>query len=57
VAVAKGYELRIVTALRDEGVRNISNCSSDVGGLRVKADVNERHLLQNEREGIGRGTT
>jgi hypothetical protein len=57
VAVAKGFELRIATALSDRGVRNNSSNSnssgsSSVGGLRVHAGVQERHLLQDEREGI-----
>jgi hypothetical protein len=60
VAVAKGYELRIATALSDRGVRKSSSSSScsgssSVGGMRVKAGVNERHLMQDEREGIRGG--
>jgi hypothetical protein len=59
VAVAKGYELRIATALSDRGVRSSNSSNSNgigsVGGLRVKAGVDERHLLQDEREGIRGG--
>jgi hypothetical protein len=46
VAVPKGFEVRIVAALSDMGVR-ISNRSSNngnVGRLLVEASVNERHL-------------
>jgi hypothetical protein len=50
--MAKGYELRIATALSEKGVRSSGSGSSNVGGLRVKAGVNKRHLLQDEREGI-----
>jgi hypothetical protein len=51
VAVAKGFELRIATALSDRGVRSSSSNSksrgsSSGGGLRVQAGVDERHLLQ-----------
>jgi hypothetical protein len=40
--------VRIVTALRDSGVAN-NNCNGrcNVGRLRVKTSVNERHLLKN----------
>jgi hypothetical protein len=62
VAVAKGYELRIATALSERGVRSSNSSSSSrsggrssVGGLRVKAGVNERHLLQDECEGFRGG--
>ena len=46
VAVPKGFELRIVAALSDRGVRisNRSSNSGNVGRLRVEASVNERHL-------------
>jgi hypothetical protein len=50
VAVARGFELRIATALSDMGVGN------NVGRLRVHAGVDERHSLQYEREGT-RGRT
>jgi hypothetical protein len=57
VAVSRGFELRIATALSDRGVGISSRTcttsnSSNVGRLRVHAGVKERHLLQNERESI-----
>jgi hypothetical protein len=54
VAVASGFELRIATALSEREVRSISKSSNNnnVGGLRVNAGVDERHLLHDEREGI-----
>jgi hypothetical protein len=55
--VPKGFELRIVAALSDRGVR-ISNRSSNntkVGGLRVEASVNARHLRKEQRESIRSG--
>jgi hypothetical protein len=53
-AVLKGFELRIAAALSDRGVRisNRSSNSSNVGRLRVRTSVNERHLLKDERESI-----
>jgi hypothetical protein len=53
VAVARGFKLRIATALSDTVVciSSISS-SSSVGGLRVRAGVYERHLLHDERGGI-----
>jgi hypothetical protein len=44
VAVAKGFEVRIVTALRDRGVRSSNRNNNSVGGLRVKVGVDERHF-------------
>ena len=54
VAVPKGFELRIVAALSDRGMRisNRRSNSSNVGRLRVEASVNERHLGKDERESI-----
>jgi hypothetical protein len=57
VAVSRGIELRIATALSDMGVgigsrSSTTNNNSSVGRLRVHADVKERHLLQDERESI-----
>jgi hypothetical protein len=54
VAVAKGFELRIATTLSERGVRK-SNNNNSVGALRVHAGVDERHLLQDEREVIRGG--
>jgi hypothetical protein len=51
VAVARWYELRTATALSDSGFRSNSN-NNNVGGLRVYAGVDKRHLLHDEREGI-----
>jgi hypothetical protein len=54
VAVRKGFEVRIVAALSDKGVR-ISNCSSNnsnLGRLRVEASVTARHLRKELRESI-----
>jgi hypothetical protein len=54
VAVARGFELRIATALSDRGVGS-SKCSSSnssVGRLRVHVGVDERHLLEDELKGI-----
>jgi hypothetical protein len=48
VDFARGFELRIATALSDRGVRickSSSNNNNNVGGLRVKTGVDERHLL------------
>jgi hypothetical protein len=45
VAVARGVELRIATALGDRGVRNSQSNNNSVGGLRIHAGVDERHLL------------
>jgi hypothetical protein len=45
--VARGFELRIATALSDKGVG-----ISSVGRLRVQAGVDERHLLKDERDCI-----
>jgi hypothetical protein len=54
--VGRGFDVRIVTAVCDGGVaNNRCNGSCSVGRLRVQADVDERHLLQDEREGIGGG--
>jgi hypothetical protein len=46
--VTRGFAVRIVTALRDSGVGN-NNCNGkcNVGRVRVKTSVNERHLLKN----------
>jgi hypothetical protein len=46
VAVARGFELRIATALSDREVGG-NSCSSNnsVGRLRVQAGVDERHLF------------
>jgi hypothetical protein len=57
VAVSRGFELRIATALSDMGVgissRSSTNSNNNsVGRLRVQAGVKERHLLQDERESI-----
>ena len=54
VAVARGFELRIATALSDKGVgiSTRSSNNSNVGRLRVQASVKERHLLKDERESI-----
>jgi hypothetical protein len=52
-----GFDLRIATALSGRGIRGRSgsNSSNNLGGLRVHAGVHERHLLQDEREGIKGG--
>jgi CRISPR/Cas system-associated endoribonuclease Cas2 len=52
--VAWGFALRIVTALRDNGVGNSSsnNKSCSVGRLRVQTSVYERHLLKDQCERI-----
>jgi hypothetical protein len=57
VAVPKGFELRIVAALSDMGVRisNRSSNRSNVGRLRVEASVNERNLRKDQRESIRGG--
>ena len=57
VAVRKGFEVRIVAALSDRGVRisNRSSNSSNLGRLRVEASVNERHLRKDQRERIRGG--
>jgi hypothetical protein len=53
VAVARGFELRIATALSDRGVgSSTTNSNSSVDRLRVHAGVDERHLLHDECEGI-----
>jgi hypothetical protein len=54
VAIPKGFEMRIATALSDKGVMisNRSNNSNNVDRLRVHASVNERHLLEDESESI-----
>jgi hypothetical protein len=45
--VARGFTVRIVTALCDMGVANSSGSGScSVGRLRVQTSVNERHLLE-----------
>jgi hypothetical protein len=45
--VTRGFAVRIVTALRDMGVGNIScNGSCSGGGLRVHTSVNERRLVK-----------
>jgi hypothetical protein len=53
-AVRKGFELRIAAAMSDRGVRisNPSSNSSNVGRLRLQTNVNERHLLKDERDNI-----
>jgi hypothetical protein len=45
--VARGFAVRIVTALCDMGVTK-SSCSGSciVGRPRIKTSVNERHLLE-----------
>jgi hypothetical protein len=58
VAVPKGFEVRIVAALSDMGVRisnRSSNRSSNLGRLRVKASVNARHLRNEQCESIRGG--
>jgi hypothetical protein len=57
VAVPKGFELRIVAALSERGVRisNRSSNSSNVGRLRVEASVKARHLRKEQRESIRGG--
>jgi hypothetical protein len=55
VAVGKVFELRIATTLSERGVRSSSSSSNNIGGLRVKAGVDERHLLMDEHEGIRGG--
>jgi hypothetical protein len=57
VAVSRGFELRIATALSDGGVGINSRSSTIidniiVGWLRVQAGLKERHLLHDERESI-----
>jgi hypothetical protein len=51
--VARGFAERIVTALCDRGVANMScsgSCSD--GRLCVQTGVNKRHLLEDERERV-----
>jgi hypothetical protein len=57
VAVPKGFELSIVAALSDKGVRitNRSSNSINLGRLRVEASVNARHLRKEQCESIRRG--
>jgi hypothetical protein len=44
--VSRGFAVRIVTALRDSGVGNMTyNGMCNVGRPRVQTSVNERHLL------------
>jgi hypothetical protein len=55
--VARGFALRIGTAVRNSGIRNSScsnssNSNSNIGCLRVKTGVNERHLLKDHCERI-----
>jgi hypothetical protein len=54
VAVSRGFELRIATALSDMcvGMNSRSSTNNNVGRMRVQAGVKERHLLQDERESI-----
>jgi hypothetical protein len=54
VAVPKGFELSIVAALSDKGVRisNRSSESSSGGRPRVEVSFKERHLLKEQRENI-----
>jgi hypothetical protein len=57
VAVPKGFELSIVAALSDMGVR-ISDRSSNnnsLARLRVEASVNARHSRKEQRESIRGG--
>jgi hypothetical protein len=50
VVVARGFALRITTAVSDMGVGSSSCISHNgVGRLRVQASVYERHLLKNQR--------
>jgi hypothetical protein len=54
--VGRGFAVRIVTAVCDMGVANSSYGGSyRVGRLRIQAGVDDRHLLQDEREGIRGG--
>jgi hypothetical protein len=47
---ARGFELRIATALSDKGVGcNRCNSNNSVGRVRVHDGVDERHLFQDER--------
>jgi hypothetical protein len=57
VGVPKGFELRIVAALSDMGVRisNRTSNISNVGRLRVEASVNGRQLRKDQRESIRGG--
>jgi hypothetical protein len=52
VAVPTGFELSIVAALSDMGVRisNRSRKSSNGGRLRVEVSFKERHLLKKQRD-------
>ena len=57
VAVPDGFELSIVAALSDMGVRISTRSSNNnsLGRLRVEASVNARHLRKEHRESIRGG--
>jgi hypothetical protein len=55
VIIARGFALRITTALNDKGVgSNISsnNINNNVGHMRVPTSVSERNLPKDKRERI-----